>query len=187
MKTKLIRKWSRILHRDIGFFFIGTTLIYGISGIALNHMSDWNPNYSVTIEHTTIVSSKLNSEMTKTEVLEIVDNINSKNNYKQHYFPNKEQLKIFLKGGSSIVVHLPTGNTTTELLKRRPLIYESNYLHYNPNRFWTWFSDAFAAALILFALTSLFMVKGKKGLKGRGGIYTLLGILIPIIFLIFYL
>lgn len=187
MKTRWIRKWSRILHRDIGFFFIGTTLIYGISGIALNHLSDWNPNYSVTIKKASIASDSLNTELTKSEVLRIVETLDSKENYKQHYFPNNEQLKIFLKGGSSIMVHLPTGNSTVELVKRRPLIYESNYLHYNPNRFWTWFSDAFAAALILFALTSLFMVKGKNGLKGRGGIYTLLGILIPLIFLILYL
>ena len=48
---KTLRKWSRILHRDIGYFFIGTTLIYAISGIALNHMSDWNPNYSVTLKN----------------------------------------------------------------------------------------------------------------------------------------
>ena len=48
---KNLRKWSRILHRDIGFFFIGTTLIYAISGIALNHLSDWNPNYSVENKH----------------------------------------------------------------------------------------------------------------------------------------
>jgi len=47
-------------------------------------------------------------------------------------------------------------------------------LHYNPNKIWTWFSDVFAGALILFALTSLFMVKGKKGIMGRGGIYTAL-------------
>ena len=184
---KLIRKWSRILHRDIGFFFIGTTLIYGISGIALNHMSDWNPNYSVTVQQSIIEAENLSTNLKREEILSIVDEVDSRKNYKQHYFPNNQQLKIFLKGGSSVVVHLPTGNTTTELLKKRPLIYESNYLHYNPNRFWTWFSDAFAAALILFALTSLFMVKGKKGLKGRGGIYTLLGILIPIIFLIFHL
>lgn len=187
MKMKLIRKWSRILHRDIGFFFIGTTLIYGISGIALNHMSDWNPNYSVTVQQSIIEAENLSTNLKREEILSIVDEVDSRKNYKQHYFPNNQQLKIFLKGGSSVVVHLPTGNTTTELLKKRPLIYESNYLHYNPNRFWTWFSDAFAAALILFALTSLFMVKGKKGLKGRGGIYTLLGILIPIIFLIFHL
>ena len=50
---KQLRKWSRILHRDIGFFFIGTTLIYAISGIALNHMADWNPNYSVEVDNFT--------------------------------------------------------------------------------------------------------------------------------------
>ena len=47
---KKLRKWSRILHRDIGYFFIGTTIIYGLSGIALNHMNDWNPNYKVETE-----------------------------------------------------------------------------------------------------------------------------------------
>jgi len=44
---KQLRKWSRILHRDIGFFFIGTSIIYGLSGIAINHLKDWNPNYVV--------------------------------------------------------------------------------------------------------------------------------------------
>jgi hypothetical protein len=46
-----------------------------------------------------------------------------------------------------------------------------------------WFSDLYAGALILFAITSLFMVRGKKGMKGTGGIYTALGILIPLVFL----
>lgn len=184
MKMKWLRKWSRILHRDIGYFFIGTSLIYGISGIALNHMSDWNPNYSVTVKRAVIEAPLTATELTKEKVLEITDQFDSRSNYKQHYFPNDNEMKVFLKGGSSIVVALKTGATTIEHLKKRPVFYESNYLHYNPNRFWTWFSDAFAAALILFAVSSLFMVKGKKGLKGRGGIYTILGILIPLIFLL---
>ncbi len=50
---KKLRKWSRILHRDIGFFFIGATIIYGLSGIALNHLKDWNPNYTVDLEEFT--------------------------------------------------------------------------------------------------------------------------------------
>jgi hypothetical protein len=44
---KQVRKWSRIIHRDFGYIFFGVTLIYALSGIALNHLSDWNPNYSV--------------------------------------------------------------------------------------------------------------------------------------------
>jgi len=184
---KALRKWSRILHRDIGYFFIFTSLIYGISGIALNHMSDWNPNYSVELKHFTTNLDLGNSSFVKTNILKLLDNIDDSDNYKKHYYPNKNQLKIFLKGGSSIIVNVDSGNGTAEYLKRRPIFYESNFLHYNPNRIWTWFSDAFAAALILFSITSLFMVKGKKGIIGRGGIYLVLGIIIPIVFLMFYL
>jgi hypothetical protein len=187
MKMKTIRKWSRILHRDIGYFFIFTSLIYGISGIALNHLSDWNPNYSVTLKPFKTSINLQNKEGVKDNVLLLLDKIDNRNNYKKHYYKNDNHLKIFLKGGSSVDVNVRQGVGEVEYLKRRPIFYESNFLHYNPNRIWTWFSDAFAAALILFAITSLFMVKGKKGIKGRGGIYLALGILIPIVFLLFYL
>jgi len=184
---KQLRKWSRILHRDIGYFFIGTTIIYGLSGIALNHMSDWNPNYSVEINHFT---TDLNLEKTaslKNNILNLLDKIDSRENYKSHYYSSNTTLKIFLKGGSSIVVNTKSGNGRAEYLKRRPVFYEVNYLHYNPNKIWTWFSDIFAGALILFAITSFFMVKGKNGISGRGGIYTILGILIPLLFLMLYM
>jgi len=184
---KKLRKWSRILHRDIGYFFIGTTILYGISGIALNHLSDWNPNYSVEIKNFTTTLNLENSPSVKTTILVLLDNIDNRDNYKKHYYPDKNKLKIFIKGGSSIIVNVNSGKGYAEYLTRRPLFYEANFLHYNPNRIWTWFSDIFAAALILFAITSLFMVKGKKGITGRGGIYTALGILLPILFLIFYL
>lgn len=181
---KLLRKWSRILHRDIGYFFIGTTLIYGLSGIALNHMSDWNPNYSVEVNRFTTAIQLEKTASVKDNIFLLLDEVDDRDNYKKHYYPNANQLKIFLKGGSSIMINIHNGKGRAEYLKRRPVFYEVNYLHYNPNRFWTWFSDIFAGALILFAITSLFMVKGKKGMKGRGGIYTALGILIPLLFLI---
>lgn len=184
---KTIRKWSRILHRDIGYFFIGTTLIYAISGIALNHMSDWNPNYSVELKQFVTQYNLENSDDVKSNILLLLEDIDNPKNYKQHYYPNNNTIKIFLKGGSSVLVNINSGKGTAEFLKKRPLIFETNYLHYNPNRVWTWFSDIFAAALILFAITSFFMVKGKKGITGRGGIYTALGILIPILFLLIYI
>lgn len=187
LKMKTLRKWSRILHRDIGYFFIGTSIIYGISGIALNHMSDWNPNYSVTLKSFVTSLDLKKADDTKAKVLLLLDEIDDRDNYKKHYYKSSNQLKIFLKGGSSVFVDVNGKKGEVEYLKRRPIFYESNFLHYNPNRIWTWFSDAFAAALILFAVTSFFMVKGKKGMRGRGGIYTALGIIIPILFLIIYL
>ena len=186
MKMKILRKWSRILHRDIGYFFIGTTLIYALSGIALNHMSDWNPNYSVTLKDFNTSYNLSKTDNVEAQILLLLDDVDHRKNYKKHYYPSSNVVKIFLKGGSSAVVNIRSGNGTIEYLKRRAVFFESNYLHYNPNRIWTWFSDAFAVALILFAITSFFMVKGKKGITGRGGIYTLLGFLIPILFLILY-
>jgi hypothetical protein len=184
---KQLRKWSRILHRDIGYFFIGTTIIYGLSGIALNHLSDWNPNYTVEISDFNTAINLEKTTSVKNNILALLDDIDHRANYKQHYYPNADNIKIFLKGGSSIIVNLKSGNGRAEYLKRRAVFYESNYLHYNPNRIWTWFSDIYAGALILFAITSFFMVKGKKGIVGMGGVYTILGILLPILFLIFYM
>ena len=182
---KKFRKWNRILHRDIGFFFVGATIIYGLSGIALNHINDWNPNYFVDLTdfQTTIDLHK--SANAKENILKLLDDVDNRRNYKQHYYPQRDYLKIFLRGGSSAVVNVETGEGQIEYLKKRFVFYQVNYLHYNPQYWWTWFSDIFAGALIFLALTALFIVRGKKGAWGRGGIYIALGIIIPILFLIF--
>ncbi len=184
---KTLRKWSRILHRDIGYFFIGTTIIYGLSGIALNHMNDWNPNYKVEVDQFKTKISLAKSANIKENILQLLAEIAPKETYKKHYYPQDNRIKIFLKGGSSIVVNTASGMGRAEYLRKRIVFYEVNYLHYNPNNWWMWFSDIFAGALILFAITSLFMVKGKKGITGRGGIYTALGIIVPLVFLFFLL
>ena len=184
---KTLRKWSRILHRDIGYFFIGTTIIYGLSGIALNHLNDWNPNYSVEVEQFQTNISLSKSPDIEENILELLAKIAPRETYKQHYFPENDVLKIFLKGGSSIVVNTASGMGRAEYLRKRLVFYEVNYLHYNPNKWWMWFSDIFAGALIFFTITALFIVKGKKGISGRGGIYAALGIIIPLLFLFFLL
>jgi len=181
---KTLRKWSRILHRDIGFFFIGASFVYGLSGIALNHLNDWNPNYSVEREFFTSSIDLSQNDKTQKQVEKLVSQFDEVNNLRKFYYPNPETIKIFLKGGSSIVVNIKTGEGQAEFLKKRMLFYQVNFLHYNPNYWWTWFSDIFAAALILFSITSLFMVRGKKGIVGRGGIYALAGIIIPVLFLV---
>jgi hypothetical protein len=182
---KQLRKWSRILHRDIGFFFIGVSVIYGLSGIALNHLRDWNPNYRV---DRVDVRTDLNldrSPQLKSNILKFLEATDAPDEYKSHYFPETGYLKIFLSGGSSVVMNVETGEGVAEYLRKRPIFYQANYLHYNPNAWWMWFSDIYAGALIFLAISSVFMVRGKKGAWGRGGIYIALGIIIPVLFLIY--
>jgi hypothetical protein len=185
---KQFRRWNRILHRDIGFFFVGASIIYGISGIALNHLSDWNPNYIVEEKTIQVKEDLSKSAISKEKILNLLKELGAEDQFKTYnYIENNTVLRIYLTGRSSVTVNLKQGIATAEFMSRRPIFFQTNYLHYNPNRMWTWFSDIFAGALIFFALSSLFMIKGKKGARGRGGIYIALGIILPVIFLIYYL
>ena len=46
-----LSKLNRVSHRDIGYLIAGLTIIYALSGIALNHKNDWNPNYILITGH----------------------------------------------------------------------------------------------------------------------------------------
>ena len=120
----------------------------------------------------------------KALVLTLLEPWGETENYTKHYFPKEGQMKVFLKGGSSLVVNTRTGDAVYESLKRRPLLSDMVKLHYNPGRWWTTFSDTFAVCLILIALTGLVMVKGPKGFWGRGGILFIIGLLVPVLFLV---
>lgn len=183
MKMKKLRYWFRVLHRDIGYFFIGSSLIYGLSGIALNHLKDWNPNYSVELTSFTSDQKIDKKDTTVASIEALLIDLDLEDDYKKHYFPKDSVLKVFLKGGSTIMFDLKSGYGEVELLKKRPIFYEVNFLHYNPNAWWMWFSDLFAVALIFLAISSFFIVKGRHGVVGKGGIYIALGIIIPLIML----
>lgn len=180
------RYWNRVLHRDIGYLCVGMTVIYALSGIALNHIGDWNPSYRVT--RTQVQWSSLPGEgrIPEGAVLAFLDQIGEDGSYKKHYSPQPGLIKVFLKGGS-VVVDRATGQGVLEKVSRRPIFYEVNFLHYNPKRLWTWFSDLFSVALIVVALTGLFVVRGKKGITGRGAWLTGLGVVLPLVLLVMYL
>lgn len=183
---KQFRKWSRILHRDIGFFFVGASIVFGISGIALNHLKDWNPNFNVTVERNTTNLDLSKAKVSKNKVLQLLKDIDAKDDFKSYNFVERGTiLRIYLSGRSSVTVRPLTGEVIAEYVKKRPIFYQVNFLHYNPNKWWMWFSDIFAGSLIFLAISSIFIVRGKKGAFGRGGIYIILGIIIPILFLIF--
>ena len=183
-KRVAFRKWSRILHRDVSYLFAGMILIYALSGILMNHRGDLNPHYSVSLQEYRVETDLTDkTKVDKALVLTLLEPLGEAGNYTKHYFPKEGQLKVFLKGGSSLVVNTQTGDAVYENLKRRPLLSDMVKLHYNPTKWWTIFSDAFAVCLILITLTGMVMVKGPKGFWGRGGILFIIGIVIPVLFL----
>ncbi len=169
--------------------FFGMTIIYGISGIALNHgvARHWDPGIISRSETFQFQAPLQKDSVDRNVVEQLLDLTGEKRDFKQYYFPGEDYLMIYLKGGH-ILVELSSGEVAVTKVRSRPFFNEMNYLHYNkPKKLWTWFSDLFALALILMALSGLIMVRGKKGITGQGGILAAIGILIPLLFLSIYL
>ena len=74
-----------------------------------------------------------------------------------------------------------TGTLHEEGQAARPLLRVANWLHLNRGKkAWTYFADAYAAGLLLLAISGMFMIPGKKGLVGRGAVLVLVGVALPI-------
>jgi hypothetical protein len=180
-----LSKLNRITHRDIGYLIAGLTIIYAVSGIALNHKHDWNPNYIIENRGFTTEVKITRETISKETALAILESIPGDLGYKTYYFPSGNILTIFIEGGS-VRINTRTGEGTVEKISKRPLFYQINFLHYNPGKWWKYFSDIFCVALILVTITGLFLVKGKNGITRRGAVLTAIGIILPLLFLFIY-
>jgi hypothetical protein len=180
-----LAKLNRVTHRDLGYLIAGLSIIYAVSGIALNHKYDWNPNYIIeTLEFTSEVNFTRET-LNKEKALEILKKVPGALEYKTYYFPAGNTLTIFVEGGS-VRINIKSGQGTIERISKRPLFYQINFLHYNPGRWWKYFSDIFCLALILVTITGLFIIKGRNGITRRGAILTAIGIVLPLLFLFIY-
>ncbi len=180
------RKWNNIIHRDLGYFLVGLTIIYAVSGVATNHMRDWDANFTVDKKVFLLKNVSAYSPVNKALVEDILKQTGEAGNYNSHFRPAPGHLQIFIKGGI-LDINMNTGQAVVERKRNRPVIREFNFLHLNhAGKLWTWAADIYAVGLFLLAITGLFVLKGKKGLNGRGKWFAAAGILVPIVFLIFY-
>lgn len=180
------RKLNRVLHRDIGYFFFGMTIIYALSGIALNHLKDWKPSYMIDRKELTINENISKGNFDDDAAKSLLMKYDFDVKYKSYYFPNSNNLTIFFDDGS-LSINSISKTAVYESVKRRPIFFEVNLLHYNPGWMWKWFSDIYAVGLIIIAISGLFILRGKQGITGRGAWFTGIGIIVPLVFLFFYL
>lgn len=176
--TKNITKWLRIIHRDLGFLMVGICLVYGISGFLLNHIKSGDAAYK-TEQGSLIIEKNLNKELLQ-KAWEKEENLPPA---KKIFSAGEDKFQITFEGGMGSYIP-SSGNVEYQKSTKRPFVYWINKLHYNQVKNWNVMADIFAVSLIFFAVSGLFMVKGKKGLKGRGKWYLFVGILIPVVYII---
>lgn len=179
------RKHIRALHRDIGYVACALTIAYSISGIAVNHIEDWNPNYTFT--ETAFAIGPVPSGSYDVMEAHVVAALSlDARDVRGRFLETESDFRIFMPEGQEARVDLRTGRGTLKRIKNRPFLYEVNMLHLNSIKgAWTWVADLFALALLTLAITGLFIHKGPPGLAGRGKWFVAAGFAIPVLFILY--
>lgn len=179
------RKWNNILHRDIGYTIVALVLIYSISGLAVNHVADWNPNYK--IEKHVVKIEPITAQQNDAMIDEARTKLQLAEEPANSFRPDPETLQLFYDK-KTYSIDLPTGNVLIEETRPRRVLYEMNQLHVNaPKKLWTFIADLFALALITMAITGLFMLKGPTGITGRGKWFVAAGVFVPVVYWIYFM
>lgn len=172
------------VHRDIGYTCASLILAYCLSGIALNHIGDWNPDFVISKQTISLSRPYAREDITKERIAEF-GRLVQEDGYKVYDFPTSDQVKIYYDN-ASLHLNFSTGQGTYEKVSRRPLLYHVNALHLNRLQGWRWASDVFALILILLSLTGLFVLRGRYGLARRGRWLILAGLLPPVLALLIF-
>jgi hypothetical protein len=177
------QRWSlknlwRSLHRDVGHLAVGLTVVYACSGLAVNHIADWEPSFVAYQETRELGGPIAGSDEEITAVVRRRLAIAAEP--RDVYRAAPDDLQILFER-STLHVNPASGHVLEEGQRPRFFLRAANWLHLNRGKkAWTYVADAYAAGLLFLALTGVLMLPGRKGLLGRGGILVLLGAALPI-------
>ena len=176
------RYWNIVLHRDVGYLLAVLTIIYAVSGIAVNHIQDWNPNY--TFERVEQRFEPIPVSDRPTMVGLAVERLGLAELPRESFRSAPDVLELYYEGWSA-EVFASEGRAVVERPKGRFLLRDFNFLHLNHGKgLWTFVADLYAGLLTLMAISGIIMLKGKKGLAGRGKWFVLAGLAVPLVFVI---
>lgn len=179
--------WRRLnadLHRDIGYFLSGLIFVYCISGIALNHVTDWNPDFIIHKRAIALDRAYTVEEINADRIAEFTALVGEAAP-KLHDFPTANHVKIYYDN-ASLLVDLVAKTGAYESVRRRPFIYQTNVLHRNSLKGWKWASDIFGLLLIFLTVSGWFILKGRHGVLGRGKWFILAGMVPPVAAIIIF-
>ena len=149
--------------------------------MAVNHIDDWNPSYTVTIEQLQVGALPPGPEAAAAAVL---DRLAITEPPRSVVRMGSGEVKVFLED-RTLTVDRAAGVVTDERVRPRAGLWEANFLHLNRGKgLWTWIADAYAVALLVLACTGVFILPGRKGLGGRGRWLLLAGVVLPVAYLV---
>ena len=165
------------------YLAVGLTIIYALSGLAVNHIADWDPNF-VNYEKEYVVDAPLPGDE-QAAAAEVLRQAGITEEPADVYSPADGELEIVFDD-RTLFVATHDGRVYEEGQDERVFLRAANWLHLNRGKkAWTYFADGYAFVLLFLALSGIFMLGGRKGLLGRGAVLIGLGIAIPLAYLTF--
>lgn len=182
---KRLRRWLRAAHRDIGYLGVGLTVVYALSGIAVNHIEDWEPNQTTVtgelpLEAPAQASDQELAALVSSKVLGSEAQVDPDTLYRV------DALLEFQSADTRFQVDNEAQTIRFERDEDRFFLKTANWLHLNRGKkAWTFIADTYAVALLFLALSGLWMIPGKRGLWGRGIILVAIGAAVPVAYVHF--
>ena len=174
------RPLLRAIHRDVGYLAVGLTLIYALSGLAVNHIGQWDPNFE-NFDRTVELGPIAGDDAAI--AAHVANELGIGETPREVYRASPDQLDVLYEH-RSVHVNPITGRVIEEGQKPRLFLRLANWLHLNRGKkAWRWFADSYAAGLLFLSLSGIFMLPGKRGIRGRGAIFVSIGVAVPLLYL----
>lgn len=173
-----LRPWLRAVHRDAGYLGVGLTLVYALSGLAVNHVADWDPSFrQVAATHN--VPGPLPSDADAAAKV-VLRALHIGETPREVYAAGDDAVDVVFDR-RTLHVTPSNGKVVEEGQSPRFFLRAANWLHLNRGKkAWSYVADGYALILVYLAISGLFMIPGRKGLWGRGAVLAALGAAIPI-------
>jgi hypothetical protein len=175
------RAWLRAIHRDIGYLAVGFTVIYALSGIAMNHIDDWDPNFHAT--EITRPITPIPDEISDAEAARRIAAAAGTTGKLDDVYRAGDEVRLSYADGTKLTA---IGGTLTVQHRRDRLFFRlADWLHATRGKqAWKYIADAYAVLLLYLAVSGIFMIKGRLGLRWRGAVLIGLGLAGPVGYLV---
>jgi hypothetical protein len=171
------RAWLRAVHRDTGYLAVGFTVIYALSGIAMNHIEDWDPNF-----HTREITRQIPAIADNVPDAEAIQRVAAASGLPgkvTQSYRTGDEIGVTFENDSKATAIGPA--LTIQSRRDRMFFRVADWLHASRGKqAWKYIADAYAVLLLYLAVSGLFMIKGRLGLRWRGAALVAIGVAVPV-------
>jgi uncharacterized protein len=181
------RRVLRVIHRDAGYVVVGLTFVYALSGLAVNHIADWDPNFrqvqsthELPVAFPARVASLEDTAAAESLGRAIVRELKLDGEVKDVYLVSDVELAITV-GELNVQVRLDQHSAQVSGQSPRLFLRVANWLHLNRGKkAWTVFADGYAVLLLYLATSGLFLLPTKGAAAWRKAAWVSAGVAVPL-------